>query len=504
MAGDAAPGLTRDYFGLLGWRGHDASLWDRLVSEARERRAAGLERLPPMAGFDVDGGALARSRESLAAAGLGERIIVETGEVGDLAPPWPDTAGLVVCNPPWGERMSGPEAAAALYGRLGESLRKRFAGWRVELLSPAPTLASYLGLRPGRSHRLANGPIDCRATRFEVPAAGSRGTGSRPDGDGDPGADMFANRLRKNLRRLGAWARREGIDCYRLYDADMPEYAFAVDVYGAADTWAVAQEYEAPASIPRERAAARRETVLGAVATVLEIPPERVVAKTRRRQRGDDQYARIAREDVFHEVREDGCRLLVNLGDRLDTGLYLDHRPVRAMIRALAEGARFLNLFAYTGAATVHAAVGGARATTSVDLSRGYLDWARRNLALNGFKEEAHTLVRADCMEWLAGAASGELYDVVLLDAPTFSNSSAMTGTLDVQRDHVGLLRETARRLAPDGVLFFSNHLRRFRLDGDGLRRAGLVAEDITRETIPRDFERNPRAHHCWRIRHAD
>ena len=510
MAGDVAPGLTRDYFGFLGWRGHDAALWQTLLEEAGQRRRDGLERLPAIAGFDADAGAVERARDNLEGAGLQEHVTIERREVAGLASPWPEQAGLLVCNPPYGERLGDRDDMARVYTAMGETLREGFPGWRAAVLAAAPTIGSYLGLRPGPGERLDNGPLSCRLTRYDIPAAD--GAPTQRDGDapavpgkrqgGDPNAAMFANRLRKNLRQTGAWARREGIDCYRLYDADMPEYAFALDVYRGEDTWIIAQEYQAPATIPEERATARRDTVLSAVAELLEVPEERVVLKTRRRHKGGGQYERVDDRGDFHEVREHGARLLVNFSDRLDTGLFLDHRPIRKLIHDLAPGRRFLNLFAYTGAATVQAAMGGAAATTSVDISRRYLDWARNNLALNGFSGEEHVQVRADCLAWLAdGPTDGQGYDIVLMDVPTFSNSTGMEGTLDVQRDHVMLIRQAARFLATGGVLIFSNHLKRFRMDGAPLGGAGLKLEDITRETIPRDFARNPRAHHCWRIR---
>ena len=506
MAADVAPGLTRDYFGLLGWRGHDAGLWERLLAEARARRRDGLDRLPGIAGFDEDPQAVERARRNLDRAGLAGRVTVECRDVATLASPWPGRAGLLACNPPYGRRLGGNDALPRLYTLLGDTLRRGFPGWRAAVLASAPTIGSYLGLRPGHSERLDNGPVACRLTRFEIPdrrptpRRGAAGDAAAAD----PGAAMFANRLAKNRRRLGAWARRRGIDCYRVYDADMPEYAFAIDVYRSAETWLVAQEYEAPTSIPAEKAAARRATVLAVTADQFRVPAARVVTKLRRRQRDGAQYQRIGFDDALHEIRELGCRLLVNFSDRLDTGLFLDHREVRRRIAALAPGRRFLNLFAYTGAATVAAALAGAETTTSVDISPRYLDWARRNLALNGISGPHHRLVRADCMTWLATEPDdGDAYDLVLLDAPTFSNSKRAADSLDVQRDHVVLIRRAARRLAPGGIVLFSNHLKRFRMDRGALEGAGLELRDITRETIPRDFERSPRAHHCWRIRRA-
>ena len=255
--------------------------------------------------------------------------------------------------------------------------------------------------------------------------------------------------------------------------------------------------------MPFRRAQPPDTWVLESVAQLLEVPAERLVLKTRRRHKGGGQYQRRENRNALREVREHGCRLLVNFDDRLDTGLFLDHREIRQLVRRLASGRRFLNLFAYTGAATVQAVAGGASTTTSVDLSANYLDWEQSNLDLNGFPKGRHVQVRADCLEWLENAPKdrGD-YGVVLLDAPTFSNSKRMAGTLDVQRDHVTLIRLAARRLAVDGVLIFSNHLKRFRMDREAIAGAGLILEDITRQTIPRYFARKPRTHNCWRISH--
>ena len=509
MAADVAPGLSRDYFGLQGWCGHDATLWQRLLDEARQRRDDGIPRLPAIAGFDSDRGAIARSSDNLLRVGLSERITVHHQAIAELQSPWPDRTGLLVCNPPYGERLGAVAGHTELYATMGEVLRNRFSGWRAMVLVGNATLGSALGLQPRRSFKLDNGPLTCQLTQYEIPTGGdgvNRDAGSselRPivPTARDPNAIMFANRLRKNLRVIGGWARRKGIDCYRLYDADIPEYAFAVDVYQAADTWVVAQEYQAPSTIPGDRAAARRSTVLDALAEVLEVPGERVLLKTRRQHKGGGQYQRLATRNTLHEVSENGCRLLVNFGDRLDTGLFLDHRQIRQLVGSLASGRRFLNLFAYTGAATVYAAAGGASATTSVDLSANHLDWEQRNLDLNGLPGDRHVQVQADCLEWLENAPDSRRdYGLVLLDAPTFSNSKRMTDTLDVQRDHVTLIRLAARRLTTDGVLIFSNHLRRFRMDREAIADAGLALEDISRQTIPRDFARKPRTHNCWRI----
>jgi 23S rRNA (guanine2445-N2)-methyltransferase / 23S rRNA (guanine2069-N7)-methyltransferase len=292
-----------------------------------------------------------------------------------------------------------------------------------------------------------------RASRAASAARGDarsrHGAADEPAGEV---ADALANRLRKNLKTLGAWARREGIDCYRLYDADMPEYAVAVDLYrveGEAAPWAVVQEYQAPKTVDPAKAGARLADAVATVGAVLELPPERVVLKVRRRRARGEQYEKLADERHFHTVEEAGLRLQVNFTDYLDTGLFLDTRPVRALLRTLAAGKSFLNLFCYTGTATVHAAAGGAPSTLSVDLSQTYLAWAERNLRLNGFGGRAHELVRADAREWLR--RERRRFGLIYLDPPAFSTSNAMRGTLDVQRDHVPLLLDATRLLEPGG-----------------------------------------------------
>jgi 23S rRNA (guanine2445-N2)-methyltransferase / 23S rRNA (guanine2069-N7)-methyltransferase len=311
---------------------------------------------------------------------------------------------------------------------------------------------------------------------------------------------MFANRLRKNLKKLKKWAAREDIDCYRLYDADLPEYAVAVDLY--ADEIHL-QEYRAPKDIDPQKAVERLQEIQDALPQVLNIHPDKIHLKVRQQQKGSNQYEKQARRGILKEVREGSCKFLVNLTDYLDTGLFLDHRPTRQLIQELAHGKRFLNLFGYTGTATVHALVGGAMATTTVDMSRTYLDWAQKNIALNDFEPQEEELIQADCLAWIDAERENRAgaFDLIFLDPPTFSNSKAMAGTFDIQRDHVELLSNVVALLAPEGRLVFSNNLRNFKMDTESLQE--LQIENITAKTIPVDFERNPRIHNCWLIRRS-
>lgn len=487
MASDTAPGLLRTHYGFLGWKQHDDTIWKELVDEALERQEQGIETLPVIVATDHDPVAIRLTRDNLRRAGLDGRVHVERREFGDLAPAERHRAGLVVMNPPYGERLAMDRELVPLYARIGDVLRGRFAGWQAILLTGADV---EIGLRPDKSWRVFNGAIPCRLERFIIEQDAAEASSEL--------AEPLVNRVLKNRRQLGRWLKQQGITNYRVYDADIPEFALAIDVYGSrGGDWLHVQEYQAPSTVDARDARARLRAALNALPEALDVPEQRLVYKVRSRQRGDSQYQRQASEGLWLEVREGACKLLVNLTDYLDTGLFLDHRPVRHWLGEQAAGKRLLNLFCYTGAATVHAAVNGARETVSVDLSRTYLDWLQRNLALNGQDSAAHRVERADCREWLRQDRGS--YDLIFLDPPSFSNSKRMDGTLDVQRDHVDLIREALARLAPDGTLVFSTNLKRFRLDRNAL--ADVEIEDRSQWSIPKDFARSKRIHQCYFIR---
>jgi 23S rRNA (guanine2445-N2)-methyltransferase / 23S rRNA (guanine2069-N7)-methyltransferase len=465
IAADAAPALDRDYFGFTGWRGHDAALWERLRTEARARRAARVVRRCIL-GSDADADAVRMSLVNGEQAGVAEWLHVEKRALSEAVQPSMAAAGLgatglIVTNPPYGERIGAESGLPALYSELGVVLRDRFQGWQAAILTGNPPLARNLGIYAKRTHRFFNGTIECRLLRFELDQASEQRPPEvvRADWSSRPGAQMFANRLRKNLQKLDPWAAREHIDCFRVYDADMPEYAFAIDLYGRGTRHVYVQEYAPPKTVDQESARERRREALAVLPEVLGVAVSHVHSRVRKPQKGSDQYEK--REDVAerHAVQEGGLKFWVNFRDYLDTGLFLDHRMVRALLRDEAKGTDFLNLFCYTGSATVYAAAGGARTTVSVDLSNTYLDWAHENLLLNGFGGREHELYRADCLEWLEEHESkGPSFDLIFVDPPTFSNSKRMEGVLDVQRDHVGMIRRSLKLLRPSGRLVFSTN----------------------------------------------
>ena len=532
IAADIAPGLYRHYFGFLGWLGHDRALWNTLINEAEEKKECGLKQLPVIRGYDANSRAVKAALENIARAGFSDSIHVEQQDLIVHQPELVDSKGLVIVNPPYGERIGDVNKLKSVYGSLGQLLLN-LPGWHAAVFTGNPELAAYIGLRSQKSDTLYNGTIECKLFHYEIPEH-SPETHRAPDIKQaiSPGAEMFANRIKKNLKHLGRWASREKIDCYRLYDADLPEYALAIDLYpvlmphhpsaAAADAsnrtgrppssglgeklLVHIQEYQAPKSVDQDKAQQRLQEALAVIPQVLEIPVEQIFFKVRKRQKGIAQYEKTGMEGQYYQVREDNCRFLVNFSDYLDTGLFLDHRITRTIIQQIAKGRGFLNLFGYTGTATVHAAVGGATNTTTVDMSKTYLNWAQRNLQLNGFTGKQHELIHADCLEWLEKEARQSKptrhYGLIFVDPPTFSNSKRMEGTFDVQRDHVMLIQDVARLLEPNGIILFSNNYRKFKLDTEAFHKTlkGFRVEDITRSTIPKDFERHPGIHHCWKI----
>ena len=503
MAADVAPGLLR-HGGRppTRWKGFDGAAWNAMLDDARRREATGRATLrPAFIGRDADPRAIDTTRGNARVAGLESAIDLAVGDVSVLSLGGePGSAvGLVACNPPYDARLA---ADPALYRALGDALRREVPGWRASLLCGDGELAFATGVHARKTYRVFNGAIECTLLVADR-VAGAKRDAAAPR-ELPEGARMVANRLRKNLARLKRWREREDVTCWRAYDADLPEYAAAIDVYATdpeGDLWLHVQEYAPPATIPAETARRRRNELLAAAREVFGLPKERVAVKTRETGKGGSKYAhlragRLDHRGEFLTVREGRAKLKVNLFDYLDTGLFLDHRPLRQRIAEEARGKRFLNLFCYTGVATVQAAVGGAAQTTSVDLSATYLEWLADNLRENGIGGTRHRITQADALAWLQ-ADRGE-YDIVFCDPPTFSNSKR-AGDFDVQRAHVPLLRAAVARLAPGGVLYFSNNFRRFRLDETALSAFARV-EDITAATIPPDFARDARIHRCWRI----
>ncbi|RKO79872.1 bifunctional 23S rRNA (guanine(2069)-N(7))-methyltransferase RlmK/23S rRNA (guanine(2445)-N(2))-methyltransferase RlmL [Pectobacterium parmentieri] len=492
MASDRAPGLHRTHWGFNAWLKHDAELWHELTSEAQQRAREGLQATTSrFFGSDNDRRVMEIAKANARRAGVAELISFGVKDAAQLQNPLPEgPKGTVISNPPYGERLESEPALIALHNMLGRKMKSDFGGWQLSLFSASPELLSCLQLRAERQFKAKNGPLDCVQKNYQLADTQGESAGQI--------AEDFANRLRKNLRKLEKWAKQQGIECYRLYDADLPEYNVAVDRYGS---WVVVQEYAPPKTIDAQKARQRLFDVINATLSVLELPSNRLVLKTRERQKGKNQYEKLAQKGDFLLMEEFGAKLWVNLTDYLDTGLFLDHRIARKMLGEMSRGKDFLNLFAYTGTASVHAGLGGARSTTTVDMSRTYLEWAEKNLRVNGLTGRQHRLIQADCLSWLHNGH--EQFDVIFIDPPTFSNSKRMEESFDVQRDHLALMTDLKRLLRRGGTIMFSNNKRGFQMDIAGLAALGLNAKEITAQTQSQDFARNRQIHNCWLLTHA-
>ncbi len=492
MATDCAPALNRVHWGFRHWLGHNEALWKEVTHEAFARFREGKKNTQArFYGFDVDKRVLDMARANARRADVADLITFTQGDAAKLTNPVSTgVKGTIISNPPYGERLESEPALIALHSQLGRAVKAHFPGWRLSLFSASPELLSCIQLRAEREFKAKNGPLDCVQKNYLL--------SETPSTINTRLAEDFANRLRKNEKKLAKWAKQQQIECYRLYDADLPEYNVAVDRYGEK---VVIQEYAPPKTINEHKARQRLFDVISATMEVLALRSDQLILKTRQRQKGKQQYEKMAEKGDFFLVDEFGAKFWVNLTDYLDTGLFLDHRIARKMLGEMSKGKDFLNLFAYTGSASVHAGLGGAKSTTTVDMSRTYLEWAEKNFQANGLSGRQHRLMQADCLQWLS--QSNEQFDVIFIDPPTFSNSKRMENTFDVQRDHIELMKHLKRLLRKGGTIMFSNNKRGFKMDHEALANIGLTAKEITQKTLSQDFARNRQIHNCWLLNHA-
>ncbi len=513
IACDRAPGLGREHWGLAHWKQFDEAIWRKLLGQAKWRFQQGKEKVAMgFYGYDQDRYVIETAVRNAERAEVDDLLRLSTRQVADFRKPTTLSSALIVTNPPYGKRLGEVAELGELYSGLGTILRSAFlekaesaepVTAKLAVFSSNPELIRHIGFKIDKKYKFLNGKLPCELALSQVTEAayqyghssdyqrGSNWKVANPER-----AEMFANRLKKNQKSLAKWLKKEGVSAYRLYDSDMPEYAVAIDCY---DDWYHVQEYAPPKSIDPNSARERFMEVLATVRDVLGADPEKVVYKRRERQKGASQYQKTEAKDERIIVREYEAEFYVALKTYLDTGLFLDHRPIRKWIHQNSEKKRVLNLYCYTGSVSVHAALGGAREVVSVDMSNTYLNWAMDNFRLNHLTISQHQFIRADCQRWLSQA--NDRFDLIFLDPPTFSNSKKMEGHLDIQRDHVALIADCVRLLSPGGMLVFSNNLRKFKLDEASVTELGVTIENITEQTIDPDFKRHAGIHHCWRMK---
>lgn len=495
MAAGYAPGIDRATWGFEHWLGHQAEDWKKVKSVAIEQSHVGITQLKAKVfGVDLDSRVLKTAQQNAKNAGIQRFIEFSCKDAKQLKNGF-GSEGTILFNPPYGERIGELPELVEGFVSLGQIFKAQFAGWRVAILTANVELLTMMKMVSFKRYKFKNGPLDCQFALYNLDE--KQVAGSNVNAEFEHKDSAFANRLLKNKKTLKGWLKQTQIECYRLYDADIPEYNVAVDLYG---DHLVIHEYAAPAKIEPEKVAKRLQEVIYFAPKVLNIPTDKVVIKTRAKQKGKDQYQRVEQTKKTMVINEYGAKLKVNLWDYLDTGLFLDHRKTRQIVAKKAKNKSLLNLFSYTGSVSVQAALHGASLVTTVDMSNTYLSWAQDNFALNNLSGHKYQFIQADCLQWLKN--NEQQFDVVFIDPPTFSNSKRMGESFDVQRDHVALITDGIKSLAPAGELIFTNNKRNFKMDFSALEALGLDIKPMSEQTRDKDFQRNKHIHNSWLISH--
>lgn len=493
MAMAIAPGLKRQTWGFTHWLAHDDKAWKNARSIAEDGRKT-LDYQLNLLGLDLDADVLEKAKSNIVSAGLEWSIKLEQKDANELENNLGEK-GTIVFNPPYGERIGHLPALIALFSTLGNIFKKSFVGWNIAIFSSSAELFQRLKLASFKRYKLKNGPLDCQLALYNIDERQASTQSEVDIDDSNAQHSAFVNRLKKNQRTLKSWLKQNAINCYRIYDADIPEYNVAIDVY---DNYLVIQEYAAPKTIDASKAQLRLQEVVYLAPKILNVAPDNVSVKVRQKQKGDKQYQSLSNTKQAFNVTEYNAQLIVNVWDYLDTGLFLDHRKTRQLVAKHAKGKRLLNLFCYTGSVSVQAGLGGAAAITSVDMSNTYLNWAKENFKLNNLTSRHFQFIQADCLAWLK--LNKETFDVIFIDPPSFSNSKRMDDTFDVQRDHIALLTDAKSSLADGGEIIFTNNKRNFKMDHEGLAGIGLQAINLSAQTLDKDFQRNKHIHNSWLI----
>lgn len=491
MALDIAPGLLREHTVAERWLGHEPTLWGELYAEAEQRRNAGLANAERFEfwGNDSNPAAVMAARADWRSIDLPAARWTQC-DLKAMPAPTLAATGLVISSPPFSEDTN-VVALRPVYDALGQWMASLPETYRGALFIENEAPLALTNLFYSKEYRFLNSETESKLYTFDKLVQKERPTAWI--------ADDLANRLHKNLRKLKNFIKQGHTDAYRVYDMDIPEYAIAVDRYA---DWLHVQEYAPPKTIDEKAAEQRLQQALLTLPEALGVDPKKIVLKQRRQQKGKSQYQKQGRAEQSLVVTEHSARFKVNLTDYLDTGLFLDHRPMRYWLQQHSKGKKVLNLFCYTGTASVHAALGGANRVDSVDMSATYLEWAKDNFELNGLQHDPYRryrFIQANVLDWLYDC--DEYYDLIFLDPPTFSNSKRMQDTFDVQRDHIALIGDAMRVLSPDGTLIFSNNFRKFKLDTEVENQ--YAVQDYRKQSLPLDFERDPKIHGCWLIRHT-
>ncbi len=490
MACDIAPGLTNPKYSINTWQYFDQQQWHSLIEDAKQRMQDGAKRFKgQIIGIDHHKDSVKIANEHAYQLNAEDRISCQMKVFDEFS--IPSQNNLIVCNPPYGVRLK--KNVDQVWERLGQWMSNRALNSKAVIMTYAKNQGFLLGLRAKKSWKLMNGDLLITLMAFDIESENRLNAREGQMFALSENSQMVANRIKKNLSRLKKWVKKENITCYRVYDADIPEYAVAVDIY---NDHINIQEYKAPNNIPEKKTQKRLSDAILGVQSALGIKNDKIHIKTRQKQSGQNQYEKSKQDGSDIVVHEQGRKYLVNLQKYLDTGLFLDHRWVRGHIQEVAHGRSFLNLFSYTSSVTVAAALGGATESVSVDSSKTYINWSKENFKINKMDIFKHQLVRNDVLMFLSNCQ--RQFDLIFVDPPTYSNSHSRTTDWDVQRDHKLLLMACKKVLSPTGSIIFSNNYRKFELDSS--LNEEFTIENITRQSLSPDFEKSRIKRSCYRL----
>lgn len=490
LAKNIAPGLLRTHFGFQKWQDYDASLFESLILEAKNS----IRNEVPVAicAFDQDPKMVAIARQNIERAGLQNIVSIETQDFFN----WdalPLKTGTLVMNPPYNERLP-VEDMAKFCAKLGERLKEMYSGWKAFVLLADSEATKEIKLRAHRKTPLLNGAIECQLWEFNLqdslPLENLDSNSTTIPSAWIPKIEAFTNRLKKNFKHYSKWAQRERLTCWRVYDRDIPEFPFIIDILGRNIHFAEVPRNHDHSPLEHQR---YLELMRQAASQVTQIPAENIFLKIRKAQK-------IPKNETSSpiEVKEENRRYFLNLVDYVDYGLFLEYRKVRSWIQKESTGKEFLNLFSYTGTATVAAAIGNAKSTASVDASSTYNDWAKKNLELNQLRGSDHMFYRADVFDFLNG--SKRFFDLCWVDPPLHSINRTTGQEFNIQEDHVSLLRLVLDRMSPKGQVLFTTNCQAFQLEEWSIKQSCQVEiKEMTFALTPSDFEKS-RPFHAWLI----
>lgn len=487
ISSDRAPGLTRKKWGFQSWKRHNENIWNKILKKAKERFEIGIKTCVKnyFIGYDFNPNVIKKAKKNAINANLENIVNFVQCDLNSLKNPYQSKEiGILISNLSYRERYKTENNLIALYIELGIVLKKHFKNWKLSVFSSSRFLLTFLQIESYEELFFKNGLLDCLLKNCEI----------FPNELNDK-SEEYQNRLRKNFKQLKKWKDLKEIECFRVYDSDLPNYKIIVDVY---KKWLVIQEYQAPKSINYKEAHIRLCSAIYHSKEILSIPTNNIVIKFRKKQKNKAQYQKLFNRNSFFIIKEYHVKLIVNLIDYLDTGLFSEHRLVRKLLGKMSIGKDFLNLFSYTGAATVYAGLGKAKSTTTIDISNTYIRWSMRNMSINNLINSKNIFIQEDCLKWIV--LTNKKFDLIFINPPTFSNSKKMKKTFELKRDYIKLMINLKRILRKNGDIIFSSSTHNFEINFDDIKKINLYARKITHLAQTKDFLK--KNYHSWLIKH--